>query len=366
MSALFSPITFGQTTLANRIIVAPMCMYSAENGIVQPWHEQHYATLAQSGAGLLIVEASAVAPEGRISYADAGIWNQECQDAWQQVVSHVSRYSATPMIMQLGHAGRKASTSKPWEGGKPIAADQPNGWQTVAPSESTFAATDPTPNALSLEDIERVINEFVAGALRAQAAGFQGIEIHAAHGYLLHQFLSPISNQREDEFGGSLENRMRLVLQVFEAIKAAVPSSFMVGIRISATDWVEGGWDTEQSIALAKILDTKGCHYIHVSSSGLSAQQQLKVGPNYQVPFAEQIKAQVTMPVIAVGLITDPHQAEEIVQQGQADAIGLARGLLYNPRWPWHAAAELGDTIAVSPQYLRCQPHGLASLFKSA
>ena len=366
MSALFTPMTLGQTTLSNRIIVAPMCMYSAENGVVQPWHEQHYATLAQSGAGLLIVEASAIAPEGRISYADAGIWDQECQDAWQQVVQRVTRYSKTPMVMQLGHAGRKASTSKPWEGGQPIAADQPNGWQTVAPSPTTFSESDPTPEALNDEGIQRIISAFVAGAKRAHAAGFQGVEIHAAHGYLLHQFLSPISNQRQDEFGGSLENRMRLVVQVFDAIKAAMPASFIVGIRISATDWAEGGWDEQQSIELARLLDKKGCHYIHVSSGGLTAKQQLKVEPNYQVPFAEQIKGQVDMPVIAVGLITDPHQAEDILQKQQADAIGLARGILYNPRWPWHAAAELGDTMAVSPQYLRCQPHGLKDLFKPA
>ncbi|MBF9003610.1 NADH:flavin oxidoreductase/NADH oxidase [Vibrio nitrifigilis] len=363
MAQLFTPISFGPLTANNRIIIAPMCMYSAENGVVRPWHEQHYGTLAQSGAGLLIVEASAVAPEGRISYADAGIWNEECQTAWQHVVENVGRYSSTPLVMQLAHAGRKASTDKPWNNnGAPIAPTDENGWQTVAPSAVPFAATDPTPRALNTDEIDTIINQFVAGAKRALAAGFKGVEIHAAHGYLLHQFLSPISNQRNDEFGGSLENRMRLTLAVFDAIKSAVPEEFMVGIRISATDWADNGWDVEQSIELAKALDKRGCHYIHVSSGGLTEHQQIQVGPNYQVPFSEQIKAAVEMPVIAVGLITDAKQAEQILVEDKADAIGLARGILYDPRWPWHAAAELGATISVSPQYLRCQPHGLKEL----
>ncbi|SJL83388.1 NADH:flavin oxidoreductase/NADH oxidase [Vibrio palustris] len=362
MATLFSPLKLGSVTLNNRIIIAPMCMYSAEQGVVQPWHHQHYGMLAQSGAGLLIVEASAVSPEGRISYADSGIYNDECEQAWREVVNNVHQYSDIPMVMQIGHAGRKASTDLPWNGGTPLTPEQDNGWQTIAPSALPFAQTDPTPQAMTEADIEQLIAQFVAAAQRAYHAGFCGVEVHAAHGYLLHQFLSPISNQRGDQFGGSLENRMRLPLAVFDAIKAALPDDFMIGVRISASDWAEGGWDIEQSIEFSKALDACGCHYMHVSSGGLTEKQQIEVGPNYQVGFADAISNEVSMPVIAVGLITQAQQAEDIINHGQADAIALARGILYDPRWPWHAAAELGATIQAAPQYLRCQPHGLKSL----
>ncbi|MGO1298729.1 MAG: NADH:flavin oxidoreductase/NADH oxidase [Vibrio sp.] len=362
MATLFSPLNVGSMTLNNRIIIAPMCMYSAEQGVVQPWHHQHYGMLAQSGAGLLIVEASAVSPEGRISYADSGIYNDDCEQAWRNVVTNIHQYSDIPMVMQIGHAGRKASTDLPWDGGAAIAPEQDNGWQTIAPSALTYDEQDPRPRAMTEQDIEQLISQFVQGAQRAYQAGFAGVEIHAAHGYLLHQFLSPLSNQRTDKFGGSLENRMRLTLAVYDAIKAALPTDFVIGVRISASDWATGGWDIEQSIALSKALDTRGCDYMHVSSAGLTAQQQIDVSPNYQVGFAEAIKEHVVMPVIAVGLITEPQQAEDIVSQGKADAIALARGILYDPRWPWHAAAELGATVQAAPQYLRCQPHGLKSL----
>ncbi|ODC03067.1 oxidoreductase [Terasakiispira papahanaumokuakeensis] len=362
MSKLFSELSLGPLTLENRIVIAPMCQYSAEEGVIQPWHHQHLGHLAQSGAGLLIVEASAVSPEGRITDADAGIWNDRTREAWAGVLQSIRRYSPMPIAIQLGHAGRKASTEKPWHGGQAIAPDQPHGWQTLAPSAMAYAEGDPVPVAMTSEQIDQVIDDFVAAAERAVEAGFDAIELHAAHGYLMHQFLSPLSNHRDDQYGGSAENRMRLPLQVFDAVKAVLPEHIALGVRISAVDWAEGGLALEQSVALAKALDERGCHFIHVSSGGLTEHQRIKVEPNYQVPFAEEIKAAVDMPVIAVGLITEPEQAEAILTTSKADAIAIARGILYDPRWPWHAAAALGDTVKAAPQYLRCQPHGLSSL----
>lgn len=365
MSKLFSELVLGPLTLDNRIVIAPMCQYSAQDGLVQPWHHQHLGNLAQSGAGLLIVEASAVSPEGRITYADAGIWNDATRAAWGEVLQSIRRYSPMPVAIQLAHAGRKASTEKPWHGGQAIAPDQPNGWQVLAPSAIPHSEGGPTPEAMTTEQIDQVIDDFVTAAQRAVEAGFDAIELHAAHGYLMHQFLSPLSNHRDDQYGGSAEGRMRLPLQIFDAVKAVLPEQVALGVRISAVDWAEGGLALEQSVALAKALDARGCHFIHVSSGGLAEHQQIKVEPNYQVPFAEAIKAAVDMPVIAVGLITEPEQAESILTASRADAIAIARGILYDPRWPWHAAAALGDTVKVAPQYLRCQPHGLSSLLVS-
>lgn len=362
MPHLFNPIQFGPLQLENRIIIAPMCMYSAEHGLVQPWHWQHYGNLSQSGAGMLIVEASAVAPEGRISHADIGVWNIHCQDALGKLLQDIRRDSNMPAIVQIGHAGRKASCARPWDGGQQLPPSDPNGWNTLAPSAIPYEEGEVAPREITQPEIHDLVHQFVAAAQRVRAAGFDGVEIHAAHGYLLHQFLSPISNQRQDEFGGSLENRMRLLLTVFDAVKENLPQDFMVGVRISATDWVEGGWDLAQSLELARLLDARGCHYLHVSSGGLAPQQQIPVAPDYQVPLAKAIKAEVSMPVIAVGLITEPEQAEAILENGAADAVALARGILYNPRWPWHAAAKLGAEVQAAPQYLRCQPHGLKSL----
>ncbi|WP_158773569.1 NADH:flavin oxidoreductase/NADH oxidase [Cobetia sp. L2A1] len=365
MSTLFSPLRLGPVTLENRIIIAPMCQYSAEDGRMQAWHDQHLGSLAQSGAGLLIFEASAVAPEGRITYGDAGLWDDASRDAMKAVVDHIRPYSPMPLAVQIGHAGRKASCEKPWDGGKAIAPGESNGWQALAPSAIPFSEGGPLPEAMTTQQIAQTIEDFVLAARRAVEAGLQGIELHAAHGYLLHQFLSPLSNQREDAYGGTLANRMRLTLDIFDAVRASIPDDIVLGVRISATDWAEGGWDLAQSIELAKQLDTRGCHYLHVSSGGLSEHQQIPVEPNYQVPHAEALKSHVVMPVIAVGLITDPQQAEDIVTNEHADAIALARGILYDPRWPWHAAAALGETIKVSPQYLRCQPHGLKQLLEN-
>ncbi|MEL1265475.1 NADH:flavin oxidoreductase/NADH oxidase [Pseudoxanthomonas putridarboris] len=364
MSRLFSPLDIGPLRLSNRIVIAPMCQYSADEGRATDWHAFHWPNLALSGASLMIVEATAVEARGRISWADLGLWDDATEAAFAQALAVVRRHSGTPVGVQLAHAGRKASTHRPWEHhGGAIPPDDPHGWQTVSASPLPYAEGGHPPIALDQAGIDGIVAAFADSARRAVKLGLDLIEIHAAHGYLLHQFLSPLSNQREDRYGGSLENRMRLVLEVFDAIKAAVPASMAVGIRISASDWVEGGWDLPQSIALAKALDARGCHYIHVSSGGLHPAQRIAAGPGYQLPFAEAIRHEVSMPVVAVGLITEPQQAERVLADGQADAVALARGILYDPRWPWHAAAALGDRITVAPQYLRSAPREFADLF---
>ena len=367
MSLLFSPLDLGPLRLSNRIVIAPMCQYSAEEGRATDWHAFHWPNLAQSGAGLAIVEATAVLPEGRISWADLGLWDDTTEAAFARALAATRRYSKMPLGVQLAHAGRKASTHRPWEhGGAQIAPEAPHGWQTVSASPLPYSAGQHPPLALDQAGIDAVIAAFAASARRAARLGLDLIEIHAAHGYLLHQFLSPLSNRRSDAYGGSLENRMRLVLQVFDAIKAVVPESMALGIRISATDWVEGGWDLEQSLALAKELDARGCHFIHVSSGGLHPAQKIASGPGYQLPFAEAIKREVAMPVIAVGLITEPRQAEAVLVDGQADAVALARAILFDPRWPWRAAVELGAQVASPPQYMRSAPQGQSRLLQIA
>ena len=367
MSTLFSPLNLGPLALPNRIVIAPMCQYAADHGQATDWHRIHLGHLALSGAGLLILEACAVEPRGRITWADLGLWDNQTEDALAAVLDSVRRYSPMHLGIQLAHAGRKASTHRPWEyRGAAIDPNAEFGWQTVSASGLPFRAGDPPPTALTRSDIDGIVDTFAASARRAADLGLRLIEIHAAHGYLLHQFLSPLSNQRGDDYGGTLENRMRLALRVFEAVKAAVPASVAVGLRISATDWVEGGWDTVQSIALARELDARGCHFLHVSSGGLDPRQDIPLAPGYQVPLAEAIRREVSMPVIAVGLITEPQQAESIVASGRADAIALARGILWNPRWPWHAAAALGEQAWAPPNYLRSAPSGMGNTLTSA
>lgn len=361
MSKLFSPFKLGSLELANRIIIAPMCQYSALNGKTTSWHTIHLGQMALSGAGLLIIEATAVEPAGRISANDVGLWDDETERALHDTIRTVRRHSAMPIAIQLAHAGRKASTALPWLGGGPLKEEQ-GGWQTVAPSALPFNENDPLPKALSQQGIDEIIAAFVASAKRADRIGFDSIEIHAAHGYLLHQFLSPLANQRDDLYGGSLENRMRLTLEVFKAVRQALPKK-TIGVRISATDWVAGGWDLDESVILCHQLKMLGCDYIDVSSAGLSNKQAIAVGPNYQVPFAERIKSEVGMPTMAVGLITEPAQAEAIVSSGQADMVALGRGILYNPHWPWHAAAALGGQVSPPKQYLRSAPRDVKNLF---
>ncbi|UUS65799.1 NADH:flavin oxidoreductase/NADH oxidase [Acinetobacter sp. YH12068_T] len=368
MALLFQPIQFGTLGLTNRIVIAPMCQYSAnEQGELSYWHEQQWANYALSGAGLCIVEATAVQAEGRISYADLGLWNDMQRAQMKALLAKVKSLSPMPFAIQLAHAGRKASTDKPWAGRGQLPPDHPQGWQTVSASELPFNATDHAPHALSREEIQQIIQDFADSAKRAVDAGFDLIELHAAHGYLLHQFMSPLSNQRSDEYGGSLENRIRLTLEVFQAMKNAVPEDYPIGVRISATDWMEyteaPSWDLDSAVGLSKALAQLGTAYIHVSSGGLDVAQKIQLQASYQVPFAEAIKQAVQVPVIAVGLITEAMQAEGILQYGMADAIGLARAIQYDPRWPWHAAAELGENLKISPQYLRCQPHAQRSQF---
>ena len=361
---LFEPSTLGGLTLDNRIVIAPMCQYSAVGGCMNDWHVIHLGQLALSGAALLTIEATAVVPEGRISYGDVGLWGEATEAAMARTLESVRRHSDMPIALQLSHAGRKASTDLPWLGGGQIPPATENGWQTYAPSPLPFAATDTPPIALDHDDLKRLRDAFAAATKRAARIGIDAIQLHGAHGYLLHQFLSPLSNQREDDYGGSLENRLRFPLEVFDAVRDAFPAHKPVTMRVSGSDWVAGGWDAEQTIAFAQALDARGCSAIHVSSGGLDPRQAIPVGPNYQVPLARAVKQAVAMPVVAVGLITEPEQAEAIVATGDADLIALARGILYDPRWPWHAAAALGATVTAPNQYLRSQPRQYRDLLK--
>jgi 2,4-dienoyl-CoA reductase-like NADH-dependent reductase (Old Yellow Enzyme family) len=366
MSTLFSPVTLGSLALANRIVIAPMCQYSARDGSATDWHMIHLGQLALSGAGLLIIEATAVEPPGRISPEDLGLWCDANEEALGRVVRAIRTYSPLiPVAVQLAHAGRKGSTRAPWRG-EGFIPEAEGGWPVSAPSPLPFHPGDPAPVALDETGLLRIRNAFAAAARRAGRLGLDAIELHSAHGYLLHQFLSPLSNHRTDAYGGSLENRMRFPLEIFETIRGAFSPQKPVGVRLSATDWVEGGWDVEQSIVYAQELGRRGAAYIHVSSGALSPEQKIPVGPNYQVPFAEKIKAATGLKTIAVGLITEPDQAEEIVASGKADLVALARAMLYDPRWPWHAAAKLGGQVTAPPQYLRCQPREYRDLFLPA
>ncbi|MEO7277424.1 MAG: NADH:flavin oxidoreductase/NADH oxidase [Sphingomicrobium sp.] len=363
MSVLFSPLTVGGLELRNRIVIAPMCQYSAQDGCMTDWHLIHLGNLALSGAALLTIEATAVSPEGRISWDDSGLWSDANEVAMARVLASVRRWSDMPIAIQLAHAGRKASTEKPWLGGGQIAPGMRNGWQTLAPSPLPYLAAEHAPAELDADGMERVRTAFADAAVRAARLGLDAVQLHGAHGYLLHQFLSPLSNRRTDDYGGSLENRMRFPLEVFDAVRSAFPGDRPVTLRLSATDWVEGGWDIDQSIAFARALERHGCAAIHVSSGGLDHRQAIPVGPGYQVPFARAIRSQVSIPVEAVGLITGFDQAESIVSSGDADMVALARGILFDPRWPWHAAAHLGARVAAPPQYLRSQPSAHRHLF---
>jgi 2,4-dienoyl-CoA reductase-like NADH-dependent reductase (Old Yellow Enzyme family) len=362
---LFEPIAIGGLKLRNRIVIAPMCQYSAVDGRMTDWHLIHLGHLALSGAAVLTIEATAVEPEGRITYADVGLWNDATEAAMARTLESVRRWSDIPIVIQLAHAGRKASTEVPWAGGEQLPPDQAHGWQTVAPSAIPFEAGEHPPTALDRAAMDRIEESFAAAARRAARIGIDAVQIHAAHGYLLHEFLSPLSNRREDEYGGVLENRLRFPLEVFEAVRTAFPADRPVTLRVSGTDWVAGGWDIDQTILFAKALEARGCAAIHVSSGGLDPRQQIPVRPGYQVPLARAVKQAVSMPVIAVGLITDYDQAEAIVRSGDADMIALARTILYDPRWPWHAAAHLGAQVTAPKQYLRSQPSRYRNLFIS-
>jgi 2,4-dienoyl-CoA reductase-like NADH-dependent reductase (Old Yellow Enzyme family) len=360
---LFTPIRIGEYEFANRIVIAPMCQYSAEDGCMTDWHMIHLGQLALSGAALLTIEATAVTPEGRITYADVGLYSDECEAAMRRVLDGIRRCSDMPIAIQLAHAGRKASTEVPWKGGAQIPPDHSDGWQTEAPSAIPHSEGEAPPTALDREGLRRVRDAFADAARRAARLGLHAVQVHAAHGYLLHQFLSPLSNRRDDEYGGSLENRMRFPLEVFDAVRAAFPADRPVTVRVSGTDWAEGGWTIGETVEFAKALETRGCSAMHVSSGGLTPVQRIAVGPSYQVPLARAVKAATSMPVIAVGLITDFVQAEAILGTGDADLIALARAILYDPRLPWHAAAHFGAAVKAPNQYLRSQPRQFPHLF---
>jgi len=353
MSLLFSPIKIKNLELKNRIVVSPMCEYSSVDGFANNWHLVHLGSRAVGGAGLIITEATAVSPEGRISIVDLGIWKDEHKEKLTEIVNFIHDNGSVAGV-QLAHAGRKASFDIPWESPAQVSKEN-GGWDTVAPSAIQFNPKDKMPIALDKAGIEKVKADFKAAAKRALEVGFKVIEVHAAHGYLLHQFLSPLSNQRTDEYGGSFENRIRLLLEVTAAVQEVWPKENPLFVRVSATDWVEGGWNEVETVKLAQILKNNGVDVIDTSTGGLAKEQQIPVGPNYQVKFAEQIKQQTRITTGAVGLITEAEQAESILQSGQADLIFLARELLRNPYFPLHAAKQLKADVKWPVQYERAK-----------
>lgn len=353
-SNLFTPFKLRSIEFRNRIFVSPMCQYSSQDGIPQAWHLVHLGSRAVGGAACVIQEATAVSAEGRISPSDAGIWNDAQMEAYKPITRFIKEQGAVPGI-QIAHAGRKASMPAPWDGNKGLDETQ-GGWPVVAPSALPFNDDYPKPRVLTETEIGAVVQSFVQAAKRSLAAGYEVIEIHAAHGYLLHEFLSPLSNQRTDRYGGSLENRMRLTLEVAEAVRKIWPDHLPVLTRISASDWAEGGWDIQQSIELCKKLKVIGIDLIDTSSGGLVPYAKIPAAPNYQVPFAAAIRKDADMPTGAVGMITAPEQAETIIAQKQADVVLLARELLRDPYWPLHAAQALGTDIDWPKQYDRAKP----------
>jgi 2,4-dienoyl-CoA reductase-like NADH-dependent reductase (Old Yellow Enzyme family) len=362
MSALFSPIKLRGLALPNRIMVAPMCQYSADNGEANDWHFTHINTLALSGAAMFCIEATHVEAIGRITPGCLGLWNDATEAALKPILASVRKHTKTAVAMQLAHAGRKGSSHKPWDGGQQIPLAQ-GGWQTEGPSPVPHKEGEAPPLQLDTQGLARIRDAFVAAAKRAERLGIDAIELHSAHGYLLHQFLSPISNKRSDQYGGSLQNRMRYPLEVFDAVRAVFPAHKPVGIKVSATDWVEGGWDIAQTIEFARELKQRGVDWIDASSGGVSPKQQIPLGPGYQVPLAQAIREATGITTMAVGLITEAKQAEEILSSGKADMVALARGMLYDPRWGWHAAAELHGQVEAPPQYWRSQPSTQKALF---
>ncbi len=365
MSTLFTPFPLpsprGGLALANRLVVAPMCQYSARDGDATDWHLAHWTSLLNSGAGLVTLEATAVTPEGRITPSCLGLWDDRTEHALGATLARARALAPkVPVCIQLAHAGRKASSAVPWQGGQLLAAGQ-GGWATVAPSALPHLPNETAPEALDAAGLQRLIDAFVRAAQRADRLGIEAVELHAAHGYLLHQFLSPLANQRGDEFGGPLDNRMRFPLAVFAAVRQAF--SGVLGVRVSASDWVDGGWDVDQTATFAQRLKAAGCDFVHVSSGGVSPQQKIAIGPGYQLGFAKQIKAQSGLATTAVGLITTPQEAEAVVASGDADLVALARAFLYKPRWGWEAAAALGAQVEAHPAYWRCLPREAQAVF---
>lgn len=356
MSAqLFTPVQIGKRTLSNRITVAPMCQYSAVKGSMTDWHLMHLGSLAISGASMLVIEMTGVTPAGHITPHCVGLYSDANETAMQRVVDFVRSISPIVLGVQLAHAGRKGSVHRPWEGRDYLLPDQ-GAWQTQAPSAIPLAAGWPVPQAMTRADMQQLVQAFVQAAQRAARIGLDFIEIHSTHGYLLSEFLSPLSNRRDDEYGGSLENRMRFPLEVFRAVRSVFPAERAVGAKISGTDFVDGGWTPDDAVAYARVLKAEGCAYVTVSGGGVVLDAKVPVGPGYQVPFAERVKKETGITTGAVGMITDPQQAEAIIANGQADFVSLARAMLFNARWPQHAAVSLGVEAPYAPQYERAAP----------
>ena len=367
MSALFQSLKLKDLELKNRVMVSPMCQYSAVDGCMQPWHEVHLGQLALASAGLLMIEATAVEPIGRITPGDVGLYDAPTEAAMGQVIARLRALNPRvplPLAIQIGHAGRKASSHAPWDGGHQIAPEA-GGWQAV--SALAHGPDETPPQALDQAGLDALKERFVDTTRRAERLGFDAAELHTAHGYLLHQFLSPVANHRTDKYGGSLENRMRWPLEVLRAMREVWPTHKPLGVRLSATDWDDNSsWTIAESVVFSQACEAAGADFIDVSSGGVSVNQKITLGPGYQVGFAQAIRAAVKVPVVAVGLITEPAQAEAIVADGQADMVALARGLLYNPRWVWHAAHELGATVDAPVQYWRSEPREARGLFSEA
>lgn len=357
MALLFEPLTLRELTLPNRIAVSPMCQYSARDGLANDWHLVHLGSRATGGAGLVMVEATAVTPEGRISPQDMGIWSDDHIAPLARITGFVAGQGAVPAI-QLAHAGRKASTWRPWEGRSGSVPEGEGGWPTVAPSAIPFDSDHRPPRALSAEALPGIVDAFVRAAARAREAGFKVVEIHAAHGYLLHQFLSPLSNRRDDAYGGSFDNRIRLLCEVAEAVRRVWPQEWPLLVRVSATDWEEGGWDVDDTVRLAQRLKALGVDLIDVSSGGTTPTAQIPMGPGYQTAFAERVRREAEIPASAVGMITGAEQAEHVLRTGQADLVMLARELLRDPYWPLHAARTLRHEVPWPAQYARAAERG--------
>lgn len=354
-SALFSPIAFRGLTLPNRIVVSPMCQYASNNGSATDWHLMHLGSFSLGAAGLVMTEMTNVNPAGRITHKCAGLWSDENETALKRVIDFCRSYGVAKLGIQLAHAGRKGSTHPPAAGGKPLKQEE-GGWETLGPSALPFDKDWPAPRAMNMEEIKRTVAEFASAAQRANRIGYDLIELHGGHGYLLHQFLSPLSNRRTDDYGGSLKNRMRFVLEIYSAVRAVWPTEKPIGIRVSATDWVDGGWSPDETVVLARELKNLGCDYIDVSTGGLDPRQKIPLAPAYQVPFGEKVRSEVGIATMSVGLITQANEAEEIIATGKADLVCLARGAMWDPRWAWHAAEVLGAETPYAPKTMACHP----------
>ena len=361
-STLFSPIALRGLTLDNRIVVSPMCQYNSEDGSANDWHLMHLGSFSLGAAGLVMTEATNVNAVGRISHKCAGLYSDANEAALKRVIDFCRKYGIAKLGIQLGHAGRKGSTQPPALGGKPLKPEE-GAWETLAPSALPYAPDWHVPRALGKSELESTKADHVSSVQRALRIGYDLVELHAGHGYLIHQFLSPISNQRSDEYGGSLENRMRYPLEVFAAMRAAWPGDKPMGARVSATDWVEGGWTPEETVVFARELKKLGCDYVDVSSGALDPRQQIPLGEGYQVRFSEQVRREAGIPTMTVGLIARAQHAEEIVAGGKADFVCLARAAMWDPRWAWHAAEELGAEAKYAPKTMPCHPSMRPALF---